>query len=72
MDLLWLVLLGFGTGAYGVLVGAGGGFILGPVLLYMTAFFIAWRYPLTAARQERIHGWVVRREARLSVTAVSR
>ena len=33
MDLLWLVLLGFGTGAYGVLVGAGGGFILGPVLL---------------------------------------
>jgi Na+/melibiose symporter-like transporter len=47
-------------------------YILGPVLLYMTAFFIAWRYPLTAARQERIHGWVVRREARLSVTAVSR
>ncbi len=33
MDLLSLVLIGFGTGAYGVLVGAGGGFILGPVLL---------------------------------------
>lgn len=33
MDWLWLLLLGFGTGAYGVLVGAGGGFILGPALL---------------------------------------
>ncbi|MDP6455565.1 MAG: sulfite exporter TauE/SafE family protein [SAR202 cluster bacterium] len=33
MDLIWLVLLGIGTGAYGVLVGAGGGFILGPMLL---------------------------------------
>ena len=33
MDWLWLLLLGSGTGAYGVLVGAGGGFILGPALL---------------------------------------
>ena len=33
MEWLWLILLGFGTGGYGVLVGAGGGFILGPVLL---------------------------------------
>ena len=33
MDWLWLLLLGCGTGAYGVLVGAGGGFILGPALL---------------------------------------
>lgn len=33
MDWLWLALLGFGTGAYGILVGAGGGFILGPALL---------------------------------------
>ena len=33
MDWLWLLLLGFGTGAYGVLVGAGGGFILGPALV---------------------------------------
>ena len=33
MDWLWLALLGFGTGAYGTLVGAGGGFILGPALL---------------------------------------
>ena len=33
MDWLWLILLGLGTGAYGVLVGAGGGFILGPALL---------------------------------------
>ena len=30
---LVLLLLGFGTGVYGVLVGAGGGFILGPMLL---------------------------------------
>lgn len=30
---LWLALLGLGTGIYGVLVGAGGGFILGPVLI---------------------------------------
>ena len=36
MDWLWLTLLGFGTGTYGVLVGAGGGFILGPVLLIAT------------------------------------
>ena len=28
-----LLLLGFGTGAYGVLIGAGGGFILAPILL---------------------------------------
>ena len=33
MEWLWLILLGFGTGIYGVLVGAGGGFILGPMLL---------------------------------------
>ena len=33
MEWLWLILLGFGTGAYSVLVGAGGGFILGPALL---------------------------------------
>lgn len=30
---LWLVLMGFGTGVYGVLIGAGGGFIIGPLLL---------------------------------------
>ena len=33
MEWLWLILLGFGTGTYGILVGAGGGFIIGPVLL---------------------------------------
>ena len=38
MDWLWLLLLGFGTGAYGVLVGAGGGFILGPALLIFFGF----------------------------------
>lgn len=30
---LWLVLMGLGTGIYGVLIGAGGGFILAPLLL---------------------------------------
>ena len=33
MEWLWLLLLGLGTGSYGVLVGAGGGFILVPALL---------------------------------------
>ena len=33
MDWLWLLLVGLGTGGYGILVGAGGGFILGPILL---------------------------------------
>tara|TARA_Y100000031_G_scaffold85323_1_gene93967 strand:+ start:1148 stop:1975 length:828 start_codon:yes stop_codon:yes gene_type:complete len=33
VDWLWLILMGLGTGAYGILVGAGGGFILGPILL---------------------------------------
>ncbi|MDA1347954.1 MAG: sulfite exporter TauE/SafE family protein [Chloroflexi bacterium] len=33
LDWLWLLLLGLGTGTYGVLVGAGGGFILAPALL---------------------------------------
>ncbi|UJJ32077.1 MFS transporter [Halopseudomonas maritima] len=47
-------------------------YILGPVALYMTAFVIAWRYPLTAERQERIHRWVLRREARLSVMGATR
>ncbi len=42
-------------------------YILGPVLLYMAAFAIAWKYPLTAARQERIHQWVERRKVRLAI-----
>ncbi len=33
MEWIALLLLGLGTGIYGVLVGAGGGFIMGPVLL---------------------------------------
>src|SRR5512136_2027779 len=32
---LSLILLGFGTGAYGTLIGAGGGFVLVPVLLLL-------------------------------------
>ncbi len=33
MNWVWLVALGFGAGSYGVMVGAGGGFIIVPVLL---------------------------------------
>jgi uncharacterized membrane protein YfcA len=33
VDWLWLILLGVFAGAYGVMVGAGGGFIIAPVLL---------------------------------------
>ncbi|TLX58725.1 MFS transporter [Stutzerimonas nosocomialis] len=44
-------------------------YILGPVALYMLAFFIAWNYPLTAARQARIRHRLNRREQRLGVVA---
>jgi uncharacterized membrane protein YfcA len=32
---LWLIALGFGTGVYGTLIGAGGGFVLMPLLLLL-------------------------------------
>ena len=35
LDWLLISIAGIGAGAYGVLVGAGGGFILGPVLMMM-------------------------------------
>jgi hypothetical protein len=35
LQLLWLVPLGFFTGGYGTLIGAGGGFILVPALLFI-------------------------------------
>src|SRR5262245_56529754 len=35
MNPLWLLLIGFAVGAYGTLIGAGGGFILVPVLLFL-------------------------------------
>lgn len=41
-------------------------YIFGPVLLYLVACAIAWRYPLTAVRQERISQWMQRRDARLA------
>lgn len=34
-DLLWLIPLGFGVGAFGTLIGAGGGFLLVPLLLLL-------------------------------------
>lgn len=43
-------------------------YIVGPVLLYLVACVIAWRYPLTAQRQERISQWMQRRDARLANT----
>lgn len=36
MEWYWLILLGLGTGTYGVMVGAGGGFILVPALLILS------------------------------------
>ena len=44
-------------------------YILGPVVLYMAAFAIAWKYPLTSDRHERIHQWIVRRNARIELAA---
>ena len=35
MEALWLFLLGFATAAYGVMVGAGGGFVLSPMLVFI-------------------------------------
>lgn len=35
LSLLWLLPIGFGVGAYGTLVGAGGGFILMPILILL-------------------------------------
>ena len=40
VEFLWLILLGLFAGAYGTMVGAGGGFIIAPALLFM--------YPTTA------------------------
>lgn len=44
-------------------------YILGPVTLYMVAFAIAWKYPLTSERHERIHHWIQRRNARVELAA---
>jgi Na+/melibiose symporter-like transporter len=42
-------------------------YIVGPVILYMMAFAVAWKYPLTSERHERIHQWIQRRNVRLQV-----
>jgi GPH family glycoside/pentoside/hexuronide:cation symporter len=42
-------------------------YIIGPVLLYIAAFAVAWNYPLTSDRHERIHQWIQRRNVRLQV-----
>jgi Na+/melibiose symporter-like transporter len=42
-------------------------YIIGPVLLYMVAFAVAWNYPLTSDRHERINQWIQRRNVRLQV-----
>lgn len=79
MDWLWLALLGFGTGAYGILVGAGGGFILGPALLIFfdlepqvvagTALAAVAINSLTAASTYRRMGFVDTRSGLLFATA---
>lgn len=40
-------------------------YIVGPVIMYLAAFMLARRYPLTSARQERIQSWIERRDLRL-------
>jgi uncharacterized membrane protein YfcA len=35
LEFLWLILLGLFAGGYGTIVGAGGGFIIAPTLLFM-------------------------------------
>ena len=35
MDWIWLLLLGFGSGVYGIMVGAGGGFLIVPALVVL-------------------------------------
>jgi GPH family glycoside/pentoside/hexuronide:cation symporter len=40
-------------------------YIVGPVIMYLVAFMLARRYPLTSARQERIQSWIERRDLRL-------
>jgi uncharacterized membrane protein YfcA len=35
IDMIGLIALGFGVGAYGTLIGAGGGFVLMPILLLL-------------------------------------
>ena len=42
-------------------------YILGPVALYMLAFAIAWKYPLTSERHDKIHRWIMRRNVRLQL-----
>jgi uncharacterized membrane protein YfcA len=65
LEYLWLIPLGFVIGAYGTLIGAGGGFVLVPILLLL--------YPQAApetltsislavnALSGKIHGtWIIR------------
>lgn len=42
-------------------------YIIGPVIMYMTAFMLARKYPLTSDRQERIRQWIQRRNVRLQI-----
>ena len=70
LQLLWLIPLGFFAGGYGTLIGAGGGFVLVPALLFIypgeapetvtsislaVVFFNALSGTLAYARSNRIH-----------------
>lgn len=70
LQLLWLIPLGFFAGGYGTLIGAGGGFVLVPTLLFIysgeapetvtsislaVVFFNALSGTLAYARSNRIH-----------------
>ncbi|SDU14672.1 MFS transporter [Halopseudomonas salegens] len=69
LGLLWLV--GFDAQASvhddGQLMALRVLYILGPVALYLLAFAIAWKYPLTSERHDKIHRWIMRRNARLQL-----
>lgn len=47
-------------------------YIIGPVLMYMAAFMLARRYPLTSDRQERIQSWIERRDLRLGAAGAEK
>lgn len=42
-------------------------YIVGPVVMFTAAFAMAWNYPLTSERHERIHQWILRRNVRVQL-----
>ncbi len=58
LEYLWLIPLGFVIGAYGTLIGAGGGFVLVPILLAVGVLLGA---QLGARLSRKTQGtWIIR------------